>query len=130
MPRRPVFKIVKYNKSMFEHRKGYNLRYIQGGITTAREDTLGVFCFKTKKQAKNFLKTVTAYEKRILRVLPIGRGKTPKYICGYGGLLYFYSKKSCVSDMSSPPKGTICYPAVEVLRESENDANFVESLIV
>lgn len=114
--RKPAYKIVKYGESLFLHTSGFNLTYIVGNITRARKSTLGVFCFKTKRQAKNFTTTKSPFNITILKVIPIGRGKVPKLICNFGGLKNFYSK-TAPTDSTVPPDGTVCYPAVKVLKE-------------
>ena len=116
--RRAVFKIIRkhVSKSMFPHDSVYNLNYNIGQITTAPEGSYGIFCFKTRKQAEIFMSRHYPHIKTLMRVLPIGRAKTPKKICISGnGLSYFYHFKREAT--YETPKGTICYPAVKVLRE-------------
>jgi len=103
-------------KSMNRSCGSYELEYIRETKVFGKEGTLGVFCFKTKKDATEFILaneyTRSKYGLRILRVRPIGRGKVPKYVLS-GNI----QTSILVDDYtdSEPPKGTICYPAVEVL---------------
>ena len=93
----------------------YELQYLKGSIVRAREETLGVAVFKTRKQAKSFQDRYMLLE--IIRVRPIGRGKTVKYICTDPTefqLGRFYRTNSSVR-ISPIPLGTMFYPAVEVL---------------
>jgi len=117
--RKVVFKIVDTETSsgMFFHTTGFNLIYQEGTKTTAPKHTLGIFCFKTKRQAKHFISLKGSFNRAIMRVIPIGRGKVPKLICLYGGLLNFYKDITAEGDKRMPPNGTICYPAVKVLKE-------------
>jgi len=70
---------------------GYKaLRYSKGKMTVAPKDSMGCFCFKTKKPALDGYHSSYFPGDRIIKVQTFGRGKT----CGWA------------------PKGTICYPAV------------------
>ena len=95
----------------------YELQYPKGSIVRAREESLGVSVFRTRKQAELFQDRYLLLE--IIRVRPIGRGKTVKYICTEPTefqLGRFYSLCGSSSVRVSPvPSGTIFYPEVEVL---------------
>jgi hypothetical protein len=110
--RKVKFKITNQERSMFWHNEGYNLLYKEGEITRAPKSSLGIFCFKTKKQAINYITNNTYYFDEdmytIRRVIPIGRGKVPKKIP------YGWPFPSEI--YTTPPSGTICYPAVKVLK--------------
>ena len=87
--------------------------YIKGETIKANPETLGIFTFKTHKEASNFL---TNHTWLILRVKPIGKGKTPKIIAPWANrnaLEEFYEGGPIKTN--EVPKGTICYPAVKVL---------------
>ena len=93
----------------------YNRNYSKGATVRAREGTLGVAVFKTKKQAEAFQGKIGTHYK-IISVLPIGRKKTVEYICNAQSersLDFFYNEKLGANLV--PPPGTIFYPAVEVL---------------
>ena len=92
----------------------FRLEYFKGKVVKAEPETLGIMVFDTFKNANLFIHNNTlAY--KIIKVRPIGRGKKEPTICSCiseGAINYFYTSKyrGC-----SPPPGTICYPAVEVL---------------
>ena len=102
--------------------------YRKGETVKANKGTLGIFVFKTKKQANNFIKNRRDNEGSyfILKVKSIGKGESPKFVCGcplllmliwdtskYLNQFYKYGEKSNLQ--MKPPEGTICYPAVKVL---------------
>lgn len=98
----------------------YSLIYIQNTIVKAVNGTLGIMTFKTRKNAQTFMDHYLAIDMRriIKRVIPIGRGSTPTLIAGgymSRELDAFYKKNNQTSFPMSPPEGTICYPAVEVI---------------
>ena len=92
--------------------------YERDTVVRAKEGSLGIFTFKTKKAAREFIERYGSLKHiTILRVKPIGKGKTPTEIVLGGSVLNsildFYSGKFCKK--VPPPQGTICYPAVKVL---------------
>ena len=98
-------------------------KYYEAGYTTKAEPgTLGIFVFHHRNQAKKWIEHGNrSYQ--ILRVRPVGKGKTPKFIGLWHtpkNLNNFYDiKKQNILDPNMTnaqiPTGTICYPAVEVL---------------
>ena len=102
-------------------RDSYDLEYPVGSIVRAREETLGVSVFKTKKQAEKFRGKYFEPHFKMIRVRPIGCGKVVKLICTNQNeidLNVFYRRnlyRSIVEATQTPPPGTIFYPAVEVL---------------
>ena len=98
--------------------KHYSLTYNKGKTVSAKEGTLGIFCFKTKRDAIRFCRTGLI----ILKVKPIGK-KIPVNKISYSVLTSrklktFYNelkKKQSNLLMSSPPLGTVCYSKVKVL---------------
>ena len=106
----------------------YRKIYQKGKTVRATTGTLGIFCFKTKENAKDFIDILGFWESAgfsIIKVETAGKGKVPKFIClvsiGYNteDLFNDFYKHSKL-DMSmffreEPPDGTICYPAVKVL---------------
>ncbi len=127
--RRVKFKavrIVKRKRLSIFTRGSYTLDYPENSVVRAIEGTLGVAVFKTRKQSEEFLKkTLGPYQSfKTIRVRPIGRGRTVKYVCDYpseAALNKFYSYSSYrkrlagFRRLSTPPPGTIFYPEVEVL---------------
>lgn len=98
---------------MVEHASSFCLKYTKGKIITADPETLGIFTFKTKKDANRFINN-TFY--LILKVRPIGKGTTPKLISNFvnvDGLQTFFINPHVGT--SNIPAGTICYPAVRML---------------
>ena len=126
--RKVKFKVIAINGiisgrrfSAFAEGK-YNLNYPKDSIVRAREGTLGVAVFETRKQADDF--RVSFDYQEIVRVRPIGRGKTVKYIASVSceadlDIFYKYREKQAAfrrySIKREVPTGTIFYPAVEVL---------------
>ena len=96
----------------------YNLFYPKGTTVTAREESLGVAVFKTKRQAKTFIEGARRdLPLKIIRVRPVGRGKIVDNIAAAGGsytLKLFYRESGYLYKVK-PPLGTVFYPAVEVL---------------
>lgn len=101
----------------------YCLNYLKNSIVRARRGTIGIAVFGRKGEAKKFCEG-TNFE--IIQVLPVGRGKTVKVISGKqsDNMLDFFYR--CLerhqgiprdSDFipMAPPRGTMFYPAVEVL---------------
>ena len=90
-------------------------KYLKNTIVKADPTTLGIFLFKTKKNAEDFTKNTRGWI--ILKVKTVGEGKKPKEISGsisIRGLTEFYDNSE-TAKTEFMPFGTICYPAVEVL---------------
>jgi len=107
------YKVIKHRRSSgcdYLPTK-YVLEYSYGTTVMGLEGTLGVFCFKTKKDAKRFCDL----NDQIIKVRPIGRGKVPNYISSSCFNVEHFYEKSNHYHQKHPPQGTICYPAVEVL---------------
>jgi len=122
--RRVKFKVVsvdcKGNRNSAFASGMYNLNYPKDSIVRAREETLGVAVFQTRKRAERFIMNCfTHLPLQVVRVLPVGRGMIVTLVCDPSTefeLSTFYNKKPrfyCTK--ISPPSGTIFYPAVEVL---------------
>jgi len=103
----------------------YNLDYPMGAIVRAREGTLGVAVFGRRSEAEKFCRTKFVNNSfEIVRVLPIGRGRTVRKVSRsqsaymldifYGSVQNIKLYSDSFTSMLSPP-GTIFYPAVEVL---------------
>ena len=98
----------------------YFKTYKKGIIVKATRGTLGIFVFKTKKFAEDFIIDYLASNSQfqILKVKSIGKGRSPKLIANFIFLLasqdinMFYEEGILAIP---PPDGTICYPAVKVL---------------
>lgn len=121
-----VYKVVSWNKkvnayiSVCSTGDTYRLKYNIGEITKAIDGTLGVFCFDNFDKAKSFVLSCLLYfdSIKILEVEGTGEGVVPKRIAINGTDLYikeFYKAKFSLK--VSPVSGTICYPAVRVIRK-------------
>ena len=123
--RKPIFKIVNKNNGSFaiHHNSPYYLTYNKGEVVTAREETLGIFCFKRKRDAKDYMELIRMFNNnknvRIIKVLPIGKGKKMDEFYNISAFVIkrllddFYKNKP----ISTRPAtyGTYCYPSVKVL---------------
>lgn len=121
-----VYKVVSWNKkvnayiSVCSTGDTYRLKYYLGEITKAYEDTLGIFCFENFDKAKCFVLTcLRSYGRvKILEVEGVGEKIIPRKVAINGTDLYikdFYTAKFPL--YMSPPSGTVCYPAVRVIRK-------------
>jgi len=112
------------------------IRYSNGRVVKAVENTIGIMCFKTRNDAEDWMDWVYDFtgtwgHYEIIRVKPKGRGFVPKYFSGrYGedNLMYLQEciekygiAKGCrryileYGMSHSPPDGSICYQEIEVL---------------
>ena len=105
----------------------YSKTYKVGTVVQANPNTIGIFVFETLKDAENFGRIKSNYEK-IIKVKPIGEGIRPKRVFKAGWLYSAYREEGGVKALLGEkpiidddnyydkiPEGTICYPAVEVL---------------
>lgn len=80
MNKRVLYKIVDKDdlgSLSVNSRSKYHLTYEKGKIVKASEETLGIFCFKTRKNAEYYLLS----DCKIIRVKPLGIVEKVKYIC-------------------------------------------------
>ena len=109
--------------------KGLSKLYSKGNIVKANLGTMGIYVFREERDAEDFARTYWWGSLRILRVKPIGK-KTKKALMldthtlahnlhSDLGKLYGKHKENFTKILlpffTQPPKGTECYPAVEVL---------------
>lgn len=110
---------------------GFVRWYPKGEIVRARKNSLGIFVFTSYEDAARF----AGYTWTIIKVRPVGRRRVPRVMVRWDVLtskthrqLVYLLKKDepwveyrmqCGSkyfNLSSRiPRGTVCYPAVEVL---------------
>lgn len=122
------YKVVSksYRSAILPYQSPFSLKYEIGTKVMASKETIGVMCFKTLNDAIDF--ATGFYNARILRVKPIGKGKSPKQIANlnfYRGKTYaiksFYERIvkgfGNYYGTGTVPDGTICYPGVKVLSE-------------
>ncbi len=123
--RRVRFKVVRVVRgrriSAFANGR-YELEYSKGGRVRGKEGSFGIAVFGRRRDAESFCRSVNLKILKIIRVLPIGRGKIVKYISRFQSdnmLDVFYGReKDAKLDHNSSfisPYGTIFYPEVEVL---------------
>ena len=119
------YKVVTYDYksvAVLSTDAAYRITYTDTGVITAPRGTLGIFCFNSIHDVRMWTKSCnywTVHIPKLLRVLPIGPGRTPKYIADIFmnvSLSTFYDK-NYEHSFFGPPEGTICYPAVIVLDE-------------
>ena len=117
------YKVVnKDNTSCFMTGKNYVKKYLPGIIVKADEKTLGIFCFKDLMSVKSFC---CPHHYKIFRVKAIGKPCIPDVICSRQSARFlnsFYNNNIPRYNIhnwktSMVPRGTICFPAVEVLDE-------------
>ena len=114
------YRVVDSNRESLFMSGKYSFIYRKGEVISAVPGSVGIFCFKTRKEAQNFLLEFVPHHGKILRVKPLSRGRTPKTICQFTkevSVDAFYGN----SEYSIPVKETsglqdlICYQKIEVL---------------
>jgi len=113
------YKIVCKDRTSLFTDPPYKFKYIKGKIITAKDETFGIFTFKTLIDVEKFSSFSLKTNISVLKVRPIGRGKVPKLISRYitsRKISNFYKDSyPSLFNIMSPPQGTICYKSVEVL---------------
>ena len=104
------YKVVRDDRTSCSIKGTYQLKYKKNKTVKAAENSLGIFCFKRKMDAEDFIGMIP--DLKIIRVKPIGKGKIPKEIGIVTMISKFYLGKGITHII---PSGTICYPAVLVL---------------
>lgn len=141
-----VYKVVNGVRTSYASEEGskYCLNYPKGGIVEAVPSTVGLMCFKKKKDAKRFLNRdfynitfgyfmakflcaiLTNFSDpkdrfnypRIIKVKPLSEEIDVRLIStrfSSYGIDEFYRKESSEFNTRVPPKGTVCYDKVKVL---------------
>lgn len=97
----------------------YSLEYKKGSIVKAKKDTLGIFCFKTKSDAINYMKKdfnpLLDSNYILIKVRPLKKGKTPKIVADAFNQNCIYEFYKYGKWNTEPQKGTICYEEILVL---------------
>lgn len=121
------YKVIKRRtrkSALINGNSRFSLTYEKGRDVFAREDTLGVFVFTNRKSAEDWLWNFDIDHEEeeliLVRVIPIGRGKTPNSIASgvrTENLEYFYKdeEEGYWTLFNTPPDQTLCYPGVHVL---------------
>jgi len=127
--KKPVYKVVKKDRTSIglSNRSPFCLKYIKSFEVKKVDGTLGIFCFKRKKDAAEFI-VMFKDQYKIIRVFPFGKPSFPKKISPAfnskwinGFYKYFqtdsdYCPNWLVGSLCrTPPKGTVCYPSVLVV---------------
>lgn len=122
------YKVVTPNRKSYiaSKLKHYSLEYQKGKIVVSKENTFGIFCFKSYKQAENFCECFPD-DNLILEVRPIGKGFEPSKVSCMNNsreVKMFYNHLEKKKDHKEsyldylflfPPPGTVCYQKVKVL---------------
>jgi hypothetical protein len=102
----------------------YKRKYPVGKIITAKKGSFGLFCFKRKKDAENFINELNDSSTKIIKVEPLSKAMIPKVIFHFDFLarsyLDYYKNSKQISKMrwsvyNIIPNGTICYDKIKVL---------------
>ena len=101
----------------------YSLCYRVGSTVSAVPDTLGIMCFSSLQQAREFcVSDILWIPCKILKVQGITMLPTPTSVCkvirDYYLDLYYINR---CPDLMTPPTGTVCFESVKVLKEINND---------
>lgn len=138
--RKYKFKVVDKNEGscIVHSNSSFYRRYLKDTDVMAPIDSVGIMVFHTRERAENF-KYMHSYHHdspfrnrvkqwKIKRVLPIGRGKTPRFISKSARtediilLMIMLQEISdlkswydCWSNFNTPIEGTICYPGVHII---------------
>jgi len=112
------YKVVDKNRRSIYARGKYSFVYKKGAIVVAPPWSLGIFCFDTRNNAKNFL-IFTRRQGKIKRVeaRQADKVETPDIICiGITEELLdrFYKKGPKLAEYK-PPNGTVCFRKIKVL---------------
>jgi hypothetical protein len=130
MDRRPVYKAIKRKtrtSAMLHGNSKYAKKYMPGEVVMANEGTLGIFVFKYKTYAEDWVNIWNGYHSYesskdliYVPVIPIGRGRKLIWIAGgldRCDLDRYYSEDTdhygC--RMGEAPDNTMGYPGVYVL---------------
>lgn len=114
------YKVIGYNRKSviinYWNIDKYSITYKKDKIIEAK-NTLGIFCFDTLENAKDFSQMINSYTNSlIIKVDTIGEEYIPnKIVCSVSekNLNMFYKSKNVIR--KNPPTGTICCKKVKVL---------------
>lgn len=98
----------------------FAIKYVKGKEIYALPYTLGIMTFETLSNAQAWLASSYYYIEtlKIIKVIPIGRGRRVQEIVSPSRLKEFYGNDPSLIDefnKYSAPHGTICYPGVYVM---------------
>lgn len=128
MNRKPRYKAIKRStrtSAMLHGNSKYARKYVAGTSVYAMEGTLGIFVFKHKTYAQEWVDVWNrgAYRGEdidliVVPVIPIGRGRTLVWISGSlqsSDLDEYYDDNDDDWILSEAPDDTMGYPGVHVL---------------
>ena len=112
--RRVVYKVVRASRGSCMVGWKHLMDYPKGEIVVADPDSMGIFVFRTLKDAVQFANYPRPYPSfKILRVEPLSRGYTPKVRFGFDPLMDG-ELNPCLKT-NQIVKGTMCYHKIRVL---------------
>jgi hypothetical protein len=120
---KPKWKIVnKKRQSIYAHPKSeYCREYLKGKIVEAHENSFGLYCFKTKYHAKNFLTFFPLSNYNIIKIQPLSKAKkkiglfSTRYLKNKYKNYLKTGRISLIDAINCFPVGTICYDKIKVL---------------
>jgi hypothetical protein len=119
------YKVIKgksRNSAIINGNNKYALNYPPGADVYALPETIGVMTFRTHRSAAKWIRKCFPYyiDLIIIKVIPIGRGYVPRDIPSPYKIKLYYKNPGTYFDAWGlwlhPPRNTICYPAVHVLK--------------
>jgi hypothetical protein len=123
--RKVKYKVIKkHNRvsAIVDGNSKYAIEYTPNQDVYALENTDGIFVFTVKRAAERWIyneRTRYLYpDLTIIRVIPIGRGKTLCYVSSdmsSRGLDSYYMHGFLHAFPANPPSNTMVYPGVHVL---------------
>ncbi len=126
--RKYKYKVVKAKSrasAMLSWNSPFSIKYIPLQNAVAKEGTLGIFVFNTRFEAEQWAEAWGTYSTGceaikliVLKVLPIGRGKTAKMISPdvtSKGLRGFYNDVDPLYILGRSMENTMVYPGVFVV---------------
>ena len=121
-----VIKRLSRRSAIINGNSKYSRQYIRGSNVYAHGNSMGLMIFKNRSDAQEWANDFNCpnlygdpvYNFIVIRVLPLGRGKTVDSICNdvsTDGLDQFYSEEGSPYGHRCPPDNTMAYPGVFVV---------------
>lgn len=111
--RRTVYKVVKSNRMSMRVSDRMALEYLKGTIVEADPESMGIFVFKTRRDAMDQFVESDSHRYKVLRVEPLSDGYTPKMIQAIWLAGSGLGQERTLTTQIQP--GTMCYHKVRVL---------------
>ena len=101
----------------------YHLEYVKGRIQEKIPGSFGLFCFRTERNARNFVKAIKSGNTNrkfiVKKVVVNNRLPDQELICNYGPMRAFYSRnyfsRRDVKETRLIPFGTEWYESVKII---------------